>query len=69
MEKHQAEHAVEEEHSNDPNAQETKLFRTFARLALGGSPDPFWPEISLKTQRVLDACLLSAQNGGATMEL
>jgi predicted dehydrogenase len=69
MEKHETGYAVEEMQANDPNAQETKLFRTFARLALSGSPDPFWPEISLKTQRVLDACLHSARNGGVTVEL
>ncbi|YCM44499.1 Gfo/Idh/MocA family oxidoreductase [Verrucomicrobiaceae bacterium 227] len=69
MRNHQSEFSVEEKGNNDPNAQESKLFRTFAKLALGGTPDPFWPEISLKTQRVLDACLHSAQNGGVTVEL
>ncbi len=68
MEKHHTRHAVTEAGGNDPNAQETKLFRNFADLALGGNPDPFWPEISLKTQRILDACLNSAQNGSALIE-
>jgi predicted dehydrogenase len=61
--------AVDEEHSNHPDAQETKLFRNFARLALCGTPDPFWPELALKTQRILDACLASARNGGETVTL
>ena len=69
MEKHLNEHSVNEEHSNHPDAQETKLFRNFARLALRGTPDPFWPEVALKTQRILDACLKSARNGGETVTL
>lgn len=69
MEKHETVHEVEEVQANHPDAQETKLFRVFADLALGGTPDPFWPEVSLKTQRVLDACLHSARHGGATVEM
>ncbi len=69
MEKHFMRHFVTEAGGNDPNAQETKLFRNFADLALGGKPDPFWPEASLKTQRILDACLNSAQNGSTLIEL
>ena len=68
MEKHFVEHSVEEAGNNDPSAQETKLFRNFADLALGGSPDPFWPEASLKTQRILDACLESARNDSKLIE-
>ena len=60
---------IEEEGNNAPSAQEAKLFRNFADLALSGTPDSFWPEISLKTQRVLDACLKSARNDGARVEL
>lgn len=52
------------EYSNShPTAQETNLFRTFSLLALSGRPDPHWGEIALKTQRVLDACLVSARDG------
>ncbi|MCX8239380.1 MAG: Gfo/Idh/MocA family oxidoreductase [Akkermansiaceae bacterium] len=69
MENHQRDHVVEEEANNSPDAQETKLFRNFAKLALSGSPDGFWPEISLKTQRVLDECLVSARNGGERIKL
>lgn len=68
MEKHLTRHAVAEEGNNHPNAQETKLFRTFANLALSGTPDPFWPEAALKTQRILDACLTSAQNDSVLIE-
>jgi len=65
MEDHSSRVAVREFASNHPTAQETKLFRTFGNLVLGGAPDPHWPEISLKTQQVLDACLASAREGGS----
>jgi predicted dehydrogenase len=41
-------------------AQETNLIRSFSQLVLGGRP-----EISLKTQQVLDACFSSALAGEA----
>lgn len=57
------------EHSDShPDSQETKLFRNFAELVLSGKPDPFWSEISLKTQRVLDACLWSAKRSGTEFQ-
>jgi predicted dehydrogenase len=58
------------EHSHGhPDAQETNLFRRFGELALGGRPDPSWGQIALKTQQVIDACLFSARNDGATVTL
>jgi predicted dehydrogenase len=53
------------EHANSAHsAQETNMIRTFADLVLTGRIDPSWGQITLKTQRVLDACLQSARNGG-----
>ena len=54
--------SVPEYSNNMPDAQETKLFRNFSSLVLGGTVDSQWPEMSLKTQRVLDAALESARN-------
>lgn len=68
MEKHLRREFVTELGGNDPNAQETKLFRNFATLALSGTPDSIWPEAALKTQAILDACLQSAQNGSTLIE-
>ena len=62
MEKYLKTVSVSEFSNNDANAQESNLFRNFSSLVLGGTPDPHWPEISLKTQLVLDAALRSAQN-------
>ena len=50
-------------HASAPDA---KLFRRFASLVLSGTRDSHWPDISLLTQRVLDALLKSARQGGAT---
>lgn len=52
--------AVQEYSNSEANSQETNLFRNFSTLALSGRPDPYWPDISIKTQRVMDACLESA---------
>jgi len=52
------------EHSHShPTSQETNLFRNFAGQVLGGSLNAEWPEWSLATQRVMDACLQSARLG------
>ena len=61
--------AVPEFSNNHVSAQETVLFRRFSELALSGNTDSFWPEVSLKTQRVLDAVLESAQNGSEMLTL
>lgn len=53
------------EYSNNAmGSQETNLFRNFSDLVLSGRRDSFWPEVALKTQRVLDAALISAQQDG-----
>lgn len=52
-----------QEYSNGmPSAAESRLFRTFSQLVLDGKVDPFWPEASLKTQKILDLCLQSARD-------
>jgi len=59
-----------DEHGNShPNAPEVRLVRKFADLVLGGHPDPYWPTISLKTQRVMQALWDSSQAGGQSIEL
>jgi predicted dehydrogenase len=46
--------------TNAPGSQESRMMQCFSTLALSGKPDPYWPDIALKTQRVLDACMSSA---------
>ena len=52
-----------------PDAQETNMIRTFSGLALSGKVDAAWPDIALKTQVVLDACLASARADGKLVEV
>jgi predicted dehydrogenase len=69
MERHDQEVSIDEASDSDPSAQETRLFRNFSQLVLDGTPDPHWPDIALKTQQVLDACLQSARDGGREVSL
>lgn len=56
--------AVKEFSNNARDSQETSLFRNFASLVLRGKPDPFWADIALQTQKVMDACLASSRQEG-----
>ncbi len=69
MEEHTQRFAVREYSNNAPSAQESNLFRNFSSLVLSGRVDPHWPEIALKTQQVMDACLASARQDGKAIEL
>lgn len=52
------------EYSNShPTAQEANLFRTFSGLVTSGRRDPWWGEVALSTQQVMDACARSAREG------
>ena len=64
MERHDRRVSVNEYANNHPTAQESKLFRAFGDLVLSGKTDNYWPDIALKTQKVLNTCLDSARNGG-----
>jgi predicted dehydrogenase len=57
-------HHVPEYSNSHVTAQECRLFETFSRLAISGTPDEFWGRIALQTQEVADACLASATAGG-----
>lgn len=48
--------------SGHPTAQDTRMFRNFARQVLSGKKNDEWPEIALKTQLVSDACLASGRS-------
>ena len=50
--------------------QEQAMVETFSSLALGErGPDPFWPEVSVKTQLVLDAIMASGRSGGVPVSI
>jgi predicted dehydrogenase len=44
-------------------AQDTRMWRNFANQVFSGRLNPDWPMWALQTQKVLDACLASAQTG------
>ncbi len=69
MENHLRRYAVREASSAMPDAQEVRLVREFSRLVLSGQTDAQWPQWTLSTQRVLDACWQSAAHDGAEIEL
>ncbi|MDF1754631.1 MAG: Gfo/Idh/MocA family oxidoreductase [Verrucomicrobiales bacterium] len=69
MEDHRRTVSVPEYSDSHATSQETKLFRDFGDLVLSGKVDAHWPEVSLKTQLVMDACLKSANNGGVEVEI
>lgn len=60
---------LDEPSNNAPGSQESGLFQTFSQIVLSGQLDPHWPQITLLTQRVLDACLTSAKEGSRSVEL
>jgi predicted dehydrogenase len=66
---HPTRYAIQEYSEAMPAAQEVNMIRTFSNLAKSGKPDPVWGEWAMNTQKVLDACLASARNGGAAVDL
>jgi predicted dehydrogenase len=68
MEDHTRRHRLAEYSNSFANSQEANLFRNFAGLVLSGKTDPHWPDIALKTQQVMDACMRSARSDGAMVE-
>jgi predicted dehydrogenase len=64
MEPHWRRFAVQEYSNSHPTAQETNMFRNFANQVRSGSLNEMWPDMALRTQQVLNACLESAQDEG-----
>jgi predicted dehydrogenase len=54
-------HSVAEYSNSHSNAQESNLFRNFAAQIQSGSPRKDWPEMALKTQKVMENCLAGAR--------
>lgn len=64
MELHPLRFTVNEPSHGHAEAQETNMFRSFAAQVLSGQLNPSWPEIALKTQMAMEACLESARADG-----
>jgi predicted dehydrogenase len=69
MEEHDRRYAVRETSNSAPDSQETNMIRNFADIVLAGKLNAYWPDIALKTQRVVDAVLQSARAGGETITM
>jgi predicted dehydrogenase len=67
--RHTSPQAIAEYPGGEPNAQEVNMVRRMAECALSGTPDPLYPELSIKTQRILDACRRSDAAGGVRVAL
>jgi len=50
-------------------AQDTNMIRNFTNQVLSGALNPAWPEMALKTQLVMDACLQSARKDSGFIKL
>ena len=68
MEERRTKSGVHEFSNNAANAQEVNMFRNFADLVNSGRTDAHWPEITLQTQKVMDAALESARNSGQPVQ-
>jgi hypothetical protein len=53
--------AVKEHSHSHPSSQETNLFRNLADQVQCGTLNPTWPDMALKTQLVMEACLESGR--------
>ncbi len=69
MEERTRRHSVSEYSNNAPDAQEVRLFRRFSDIVISGNLESHWPELSLRTQRILDAALESAADGSRPVSL
>lgn len=69
MEDHTRRVAIPEYSNGWKNSQEANMFRNFSNLVLSGKTDETWPEISLKTQQVVEACVASAHADGKIVDL
>lgn len=69
MSRHVRRESIREYSHGEPGAQEVTMMRRFAELVHRGEPDPHWPEIALKTQRVVDALMRSAEQDGAMVDV
>jgi predicted dehydrogenase len=69
MENHLQKFSIREYDAGENTAQEVRMIRSFVDQAMSGSLNQQWPEWTLHTQQILDACFLSSQRDGAVVKL
>lgn len=67
--KHTDQKAIAEYPSGEANASEVNMVRRFADCVNSGKIDNFYPDLTLKTQRIIDACRRSDAEGGSLIEV
>lgn len=67
--RHTQQQAVAEYASGEANSQEVVMVRRFNQIAMDRQLDPLYPDLTIKTQRILDACRRSDISGGQVIEL
>jgi predicted dehydrogenase len=67
MENHLSKYSVREYDAGENTSQEVRMIRAFADQVLSGTITNVWPEWTLKTQQVLDACFESSKKDGAAV--
>ena len=67
--RHSRREAIAEYPCGERNASEVNMVHRLAELVIDGNLDPSYPDITLKTQAILDACRKSDAAGGAMVEL
>ena len=60
---------VDEQSHSHSTAQETQLFQNLTDRVRSGELNALWPEMALKTQIVMEACLESAHSQGRTVKV
>jgi len=69
MQPHSRRWWVKERSHSHPTAQESRLFRCFAEQVQSGTLNNLWPEMALKTQQVMQACLESSRSHGRPVKV
>ena len=67
--RHNTRKAVAEYPSGEANAPEVNMVRRLGQCVIDGRLDPSYPELTIKTQQVLDACKRSDAAGGAVITM
>ena len=69
MKPHRRRWTVREHSHSHPTAQESRLFRNFARQVHSGKLNPLWPGMARETQLVMQACFESSLQQGRPVKL
>lgn len=67
--RHRNRKAIAEYSCGEPNATEVKMVRRLGQCVIENELDPRYPDLTIKTQRILDACRRSDAGGGVRVSV